>query len=586
MRTRGIVATWAVGAGLSMLAGLPACGTTTSSSSGSGDPPIAEPAVNGVDLVLVVDNSISMADKQALLAPSIARLLSDLVNPPCMSSDGVPVSSQPASGSDACPAGSTRKMPPVENLHLGVISSSLGALGGEICDGAAQGDPSTNDRAHLVTRRAGGGTVPTYQDLGYLAWDPNGELSPPGESDFAALVEKATDLVTGVGEVGCGYEMPLEATARFLVDPAPYEQLELDASGATTAVGIDETLLAQRAAFLRPDSLVAVVLLSDENDCSIDVGKQPGFVLGTSPLFRARAECAADPNDACCASCGMATPDGCAEDPICASNPMLSQAEDPINLRCFDQKRRFGFDFKYPTERYTRAFSDAIIDPTRSTLEAIDGSGVDNPLFAGGQRLPKHVLLTTIVGVPWQALAQDPTDPSSALKSTATMESDGTWAHLLGASGGRPTDPFMIESTAPRTGTSPATGESVSAPNSINGGDRQLALSDGDLEYVCTFALETPADGGDCAACEGDVCDNPICAGTTQIGAKAYPGARQLDIVRSLGDRGIAASICAPGATASEPGGTPPVATATAYVASMRSLETRIAVELGASADE
>jgi hypothetical protein len=570
-----------------MTAGLSACGTTTSSSGAAGDPPLVEPSVSGVDLVLVVDNSISMADKQALLAPSIARLLSDLVSPPCLASDGTPVAAQPATPVEACPAGSARKMAPVENLHLGVISSSLGALGGDICDGSGSAAADANDRAHLVTRAAGGGTVSTYQDLGFLAWDPNGALDPPGESDFGALVQKATELVTGVGEVGCGYEMPLEATARFLVDPTPYDRIEQDANGQIGPVGVDDVLLAQRAAFLRPDSLVAVVLLSDENDCSIDLAKQPEVVLGAHPMFRARAECAIDPNDACCSSCGLPTPEGCAADPLCESDPFLAPTEDSVNLRCHDQKRRYGVDFKYPTKRYARAFSDVMIDPASSTLGAAEGGGVENPLFAGGARLPKHVLFTSIVGVPWQDLAHDPSDPTSPLKSTSELESDGTWSNLLGANGSGPTDPFMIESTSPRTGTSPVTGESVSAANSINGGDRPLTISDADLEYVCTFALETPAEGGtDCSWCEGDTCDNPICDGTTQIGAKAYPGGRQLEIVRALGDRGIAASICAPSAATAGSGGTTPVGTVTAYAASMRSLETRIAAELGATDTE
>ena len=36
-------------------------------------------------------------------------------------------------------------------------------------------------------------------------------------------------------------------------------------------VGVDSVLLAQRADFLRPDSLVAIIVLSDENDSEVDV---------------------------------------------------------------------------------------------------------------------------------------------------------------------------------------------------------------------------------------------------------------------------------------------------------------------------
>ena len=69
-----------------------------------------------------------------------------------------------------------------------------------------------------------------------------------------------------MGEFGCGYEMPLEAMNRFLVDPVPYQSL-LQTNDGQMPVGIDQVVLDQRAAFLRPDSIVGVVLLSDENDC-------------------------------------------------------------------------------------------------------------------------------------------------------------------------------------------------------------------------------------------------------------------------------------------------------------------------------
>jgi hypothetical protein len=40
---------------------------------------------------------------------------------------------------------------------------------------------------------------------------------------------------------------------------------------------VDEVLLARRAAFLRPDSLVAIVMLTDENDCSMVPGGLTGW---------------------------------------------------------------------------------------------------------------------------------------------------------------------------------------------------------------------------------------------------------------------------------------------------------------------
>jgi hypothetical protein len=515
------------------------------------DPTPQTTTTDKVDLLFVIDNSISMADKQGVLAPSAVRLVRDLANPPCVDANGVrlPDDQQPVSPADACPTGSVRSGPAVSDLRIGFISSSLGALTANNC-GSAAGD----DKAHLLTRGPNGTTVPTYQNLGFLAFDPAQTMSPPGEATLDALEQSVTDLVVGVEEYGCGYEMPLEAMARFLTDPAPYDSIAAGNDGTLVLNGVDSVLLQQRADFIRPDSLVSIVMLADENDCSMDVSTQGYLTLGQAPFYKSTSACEIDPNDACCTSCALGIPAGCAPDPACGAQGTSQAAkytaqEDHGNLRCWDQKRRYGIDFQYPVERYTNALSLATIDPTVSSL-APSGGGVANPLFAGG-RPASFVSFTAIVGVPWQDLATNPNDPQSPNKTTSEMEADGTWASIL--EGG---DPFMIESRAPRSGTNPATGASVSADNVINGGDRALQYDD--LQYTCIFGLEqSVADSGYCADCIDASCDDPLCDGTTQVAAKAYPGKRQLKLVRSLADRGIAGSIC----PSDLPVGAPPVQT-------------------------
>ena len=177
--------------------------------------------------------------------------------------------------------------------------------------------------------------------------------------------------------------------------------------------GTDETILAQRKAFLRPDSLVAIVMLSDEKDCSIALGAGAAKIYGDQPMVRARPECAADPNDPCCAPCDDA-PAGCAEEAECKDAQgnwaRLAPEDDSVNLRCFDQKRRFGKSYLYPTSRYAKGLTD---------LEVLDQKGnlVPNPLYVDldpeddirGQRTKGLVFLAGIVGVPWQDIAKDPT---------------------------------------------------------------------------------------------------------------------------------------------------------------------------------
>ncbi len=88
--------------------------------------------VGRVDLLMMIDNSPSMADKQLLVAATIPDLLQALANPSCIDlASGA--SMQPAAPSDDCPGGYQREFAPLTDLHVGVITSSLGGHGADIC---------------------------------------------------------------------------------------------------------------------------------------------------------------------------------------------------------------------------------------------------------------------------------------------------------------------------------------------------------------------------------------------------------------------------------------------------------------------
>ncbi|MDC0742647.1 hypothetical protein [Polyangium mundeleinium] len=534
--------------------------------------------VDKIDIVLGIDNSASMADKQQILAQAVPDLVESLVNPPCIDEAGLPLAeaAQPKSPKEDCPKGSRREFEPVLDIHIGIVSSSLGGHGGGHCPdlqsdlSCANEKVSKNDRGQLVSRAdpcVAGEVVPTYADKGFLAWDPEEKLNPPGETNLGTLdgvepglVPALADMVSGTGQVGCGYESQLESIYRFLVDPEPYDTIEAS-SGYVKVSGRDDTLLDQRKDFLRPDSLVAILMLSDENDCSI---KETGFYYRashTDAMPRPRAECAADPNDKCCTSCGLKAPEGCPPDPGCfdaqGNVMLLTKSEDPVDLRCFDQKHRFGVDFLYPTDRYVKAFSSPEIT-TRS------GEIVENPLFPKARpaegvpvvRTPDLVFLAGIVGVPWQDIARDPADLTKGLKNSRQLAEDGTWDVILGdpAKGTLPTDPLMHESTAARHGQHPITGEQTDMTpesplgNTINGHEYDTLGED--LQYACIFELPEATDCSNdakCAECRDGTANNPLCdpaAPTMRVRAKAYPGLRQLGVLRGLGDQGIVGSVC------------------------------------------
>ena len=85
----------------------------------------------------------------------------------------------------------------------------------------------------------------------------------------AQLKTDFTNHVTDAGEKGCGFESSLEAWYRFLVDPAPPQSVTVAKNVRRRPTGIDQEVLTERANFLRPDSLLAIIMLTDEDDCSI-----------------------------------------------------------------------------------------------------------------------------------------------------------------------------------------------------------------------------------------------------------------------------------------------------------------------------
>jgi len=533
-----------------------------------------------LDVLFVVDNSISMSDKQSVFKASVPSFVARLVNPLCVDAQGKPAATQPAAGSDACISG-TREITPVKDLHLGVITTSIGGHGGGTCAPGSSG-ANVDDRAELLP--AVRPSLPSYNGTGFLAFDASGVV---GVANVNNVIADLQTIVGAVGDGGCGYEAPLEAMYRFLVDPEPPTSVE-QVNNMSTPIGINQALLTQRSGFLRPDSAVAVVILSDENDCSIQDEGVGWFVGSSLRMPRSTAACDANVNDRCCRSCAQsesAPPSGCLalkDDPVCKEKLPNQQyatwdaAHDSLNLRCFEQRKRFGFDLLYPVERYNDALSNPLV---RNRAEVL----VDNPLFAArdgkGPRSATLISVSMIIGAPWQDLATTASlsagSPIDYLGGTG-LESNARWPILLGdrANNLPPSDPFMIESTSERSGKNPLTQTSITPAsstnplaNEINGHEQNIPQFD-DLQFACTFALPAPKVclSGD-AACDcapdknGDAStvvasNSPLCqppgggpASTTQYYGKGYPGIRELTLARQLGARAVPASICPRNAT-------------------------------------
>jgi hypothetical protein len=589
------------------------------------DVPLRQTAVDKVDLLFMIDNSSSMGDKQDLLRLAVPDLINRLVTPNCVADDGVTVTG--TVGPDGKCASGKAEFVPVHDMHIGVVTSSLGGLGSDQCPAAGTNPVNrllnrhNDDQGHLINRV--GDTETSQPDFGtsnFLSWFPQtpSNVGHPDPStvgsvavtDSAKLVQDFQDVISGVHEFGCGFENQLESWYRFLIQPDPYNAIIPDPNDAKRRVldGVDATILKQRADFLRKDSLVAIIMVTDEDDAGIDplsIGGQgwaywnsrfPGSTGGGAA--RPTQVCATNPADPGCTSCAFGTAPndpGCqlAGDKNASGQPQLGYypvAEDNLNLREYRMKQRYGVDPQYPISRYVnglrnlkvpdrngQAHNSKPTDPDGTLCGLTTGGCYNpienciNPLYAltlptdpnadlcnlptgPGGRTPDGglVFFAAITGVPWQLLI----DPATNQFKATLSRSDWVKIH-----GNNPEhydwsgiDPHMWEAIGPNEGPraslpTPENGDTTDTADPMSGREWDTQLAD--QQYACTFPLPRPKD---CTLPQyAPACDctagkfPPLCDTTNhnlQVRGKAYPGIRQLTVVDKLGDNGIVASIC------------------------------------------
>ncbi|MBV9949460.1 MAG: hypothetical protein JOZ69_21640 [Myxococcales bacterium] len=518
----------------------------------------------------MIDNSASMGDKQALLAQAVPDMITRLVTPNCIDNTGTIQGQADAMG--VCANGKP-EFPPVHDMHIGIISSSLGGRGGDECPPVFPNpanpslDSHNDDQAHLIHR--GGDdehNVAKASQNNFLAWFPPGanqgktppanpETTPGARGMPGTLIGDFTDMIAGVHEHGCGFEAQNEAWYRFLVQPDPFDKIVKNGRRASLQ-GLDQVVLAQRAAFLRPDSLLAVIVVTDENEevaNPLAVGGQawlyensvwPGQSgAGGLGAPEGTIECQTNPNDANCTSCAFSSVQNsssfmtrCPNDnnTVGMESPgtggFLTRSDDGINVRFFHQKQRFGVYAGYPLSRYIRGLTQPTV-PDRS--HEVDGNGnyvgdqpqfanCVNPIFANdlsgtvgvsdptssklcgltpGPRTPDLVYYAAIVGVPHQLLQSQPGDPNCPMGTNAQdcpqkdVFSEADWKLMTGA------DAENYDFTGADFHMLESIGpraQSACPPGSnddcdaING--REYDTQKSNLQFSCIFPLTTPKD--------------------------------------------------------------------------------------------
>jgi len=231
--------------------------------------------IDKVDLLFVVDNSRSMAGEQASLRKEFPRVIRVLTTGERFPGDP-----------DAFPA--------ITNLHVGVVSTDMGVPGVSFDRCSADG----GDDGRLLNIAEGDGCSEMYpQFLSYVSDSLQGST--------AAADRFANDVgcIATLGTQGCGFEQQLEAPLKALLP-----RVQSDAMGnvladqirfrATTEPGTwgkGDLPLAQggNMGFLRNDaeqglSLIAVVVVTDEEDCSVQDTehlKPKNQLLADSPYY-------------------------------------------------------------------------------------------------------------------------------------------------------------------------------------------------------------------------------------------------------------------------------------------------------------
>lgn len=232
--------------------------------------------VDKVDLLFVVDNSGSMREEQAALRREFPRLIRILTSGD-RDEDG------------------TADFEPAPDLHLGVVSSDMGLLNVsdiDLCEGPGDDGVLQNTVTRDPAVSGCRAEYPRFLEFSAGADDPDQTAR-----DFACIAT--------LGTGGCGFEQQLEAALKAVwpaVDiDAETQQPRLanrirfleDANGFGALGHGDQA----NAGFLRNDpllgrSLVAVIVVTDEEDCSSrdtrhftpDARLEPDYLLQAQSL--------------------------------------------------------------------------------------------------------------------------------------------------------------------------------------------------------------------------------------------------------------------------------------------------------------
>ncbi|HEX2661141.1 MAG TPA: hypothetical protein VHU40_22830 [Polyangia bacterium] len=203
--------------------GFPDGGVDAGSSLPPYDGAVVMTSPDKLDVLFMIDNSLSMAPLQAKMRAEIPRFIDTLAD---------------ANGQ-------------LPQLHVAVISSSFGGGAWANVNQCGAGSHPGDDRGLFQQGPGGAGSGncsmlaagATFLDTG------DGQTKGP---NFMGDIRDALACTANLGDTGCGFESPFASTyyALFLASQSVAES-------------------PQNGGFLRPDARLAIVMVTNEDDCSV-----------------------------------------------------------------------------------------------------------------------------------------------------------------------------------------------------------------------------------------------------------------------------------------------------------------------------
>ncbi|MCB9592745.1 MAG: putative metal-binding motif-containing protein [Sandaracinaceae bacterium] len=199
-----------------------------------------------VDFLIVMDTSNSMSEEQVALALQLPRVV-EVLKSGDIDGDGVP------------------EAEPITDLHVGVITPDLGSGDFNVptCEMGFGDDGilQTTSGAPLDCR---GFMIEGPPFLSFTPEEDAGDIAQFTQ-DWACLVRAGTG--------GCGFEQPLEAALKALTPAASTLRFRDDTLGHGDELN---------RGFLREDSILVVLVVTDEDDCSAE---DPELFWPASPEY-------------------------------------------------------------------------------------------------------------------------------------------------------------------------------------------------------------------------------------------------------------------------------------------------------------